>query len=115
MNERIQITDTDGLTLAIKAFNHQNRWQTDETLNYSSDEGEIWSDIVTLIDASSVPNVIPTEAPPPVEEETPPEGETPPAEGEEPPVEEEPAGPPAGTILNDGEVCAFDVPEEQAP
>ncbi|KHT62709.1 hypothetical protein RJ45_15800 [Photobacterium gaetbulicola] len=115
MNERIQITDTDGLKLAIKAFNHQGRWQTDESLNYSSDEGEIWSDIVTLIDASSVPNVVPTEPPPPVEEETPPEGETPPAEEETPPAEEEPAGPPAGTILNDGEVCAFDVTEEQTP
>ena len=116
MNERIQITDTDGLKLAIKAFNHQSRWQTDETLLYGSDEGEIWSDIVTLIDASQVPNVVPVEPPPPAEEETPPEGETPPAEGEEPPAEEEPAGPPAGTILNDGQTCAYlEVPEEPAP
>ncbi|MGR5061510.1 hydrogenase expression protein HypA [Photobacterium sp. DNB22_13_2] len=106
MNERIQITDTDGLKLAIKAFNHQTRWETDETLNYGSDEGEIWSDIVTLIDASLVPNVEPVEPPPP----------TPPAEGEEPPVEEEPAGPPGGTILNDGQTCAYlEVPEDPAP
>lgn len=106
MNERIQITDTDGLKLAIKAFNHQNRWQSDETLNYSSDEGEIWSDIVTLIDASQVPNVVPVEPPPPA----------PPAEGEEPPAEEEPSGPPAGTILNDGQTCAYlEVPEDPAP
>ncbi|MCQ1057262.1 hydrogenase expression protein HypA [Photobacterium sp. ZSDE20] len=106
MNERIQITDTDGLKLAVKAFNHQTRWETDETLNYGSDEGEIWSDIVTLIDASQVPDVVPVEPPPP----------TPPAEGEEPPVEEEPAGPPGGTILNDGQTCAYlDNPEDTAP
>lgn len=117
MNERIQLTDTDGLKLAIKAFNHQSRWQTDEALLYGSDEGEIWSDIVTLIDANLVPNVVPVEPPPPVEEETPPEGETPPAEGETPPTEEEePAGPPGGTILNDGQTCAYlEVPEEPAP
>ncbi|ELR67603.1 hypothetical protein C942_01533 [Photobacterium marinum] len=99
MNERITMTDTDGLGFAIKAFNHQTRWTTDETLQFTGDEGEIWSDIVTLIDASSVPNVVPIEPPansePPTEEEQPAEGE--PA----------PQGPPAGTILNDGQTCAF--------
>lgn len=94
MKERIQLSDTDGLKLAIKAFNHQTRWETDDTLLYGDNEGEIWSDIVTLIDASEVPDVVPIEAP-----ETPP-----PAEGEPP---AEPTGPPAGTILNDGQTCAF--------
>ncbi|PSW21191.1 hydrogenase expression protein HypA [Photobacterium sanctipauli] len=98
MNERIQITDTDGLQLAIKAFNHQNRWQTDETLSFAADEGEMWSDIVTLIPASDVPTItiIPEPEPDP--------NAPPPAEGEEE------TGPPAGTILNDGEVCAFPPP-----
>lgn len=97
MNERIQLTDTDGLRLAIKAFNHQTRWQTDESQPLTSDDGEIWSDIVTLISASDVPSVTPIEPPPP----------TPPVEGETPPEEEAAAGPPAGTILNDGQICAF--------
>ncbi|MGF1723883.1 hydrogenase expression protein HypA [Photobacterium nomapromontoriensis] len=97
MNERIQLTDTDGRKLAIKAFNQQSRWVTDETAPFASDEGEMRSDIVTLIRASEVPNVIPVEPPAP----------TPPDEGETPPAEEEPAGPPAGTVLNDGQICAF--------
>lgn len=86
MNERITVTDTDGLGFAIKAFNHQTRWTTDETLQFTGDEGEIWSDIVTLIDATAVPDVVPIEAP----------------DGQE-----QPTTPPAGTILNDGQACAF--------
>ncbi|MGF1757023.1 hydrogenase expression protein HypA [Photobacterium sagamiensis] len=79
MNERITITESDGLEFAIKAFNHQTRWQTDQTLQYTAEEGEIWSDIVTLIRASDpkVPND----------------------------VEHNPKGaeiPAGGTILNDG-------------
>ncbi|WP_053062497.1 hypothetical protein [Photobacterium aquae] len=115
MNERLQITDTDGLRLAIKAFNHQTRWQTDEALAYSSNEGEIWSDIITLIDAADVPDVTPIEAPP--AEETPAsEGDGTSDDGTSestPPVEED-TGPDAGTILNDGKTCAY-LPETPAP
>ncbi|WP_299018158.1 hydrogenase expression protein HypA [uncultured Photobacterium sp.] len=91
MNERITMTDSDGLRFAIKAFNHQTRWEADETLLFTSEEGEMWSDVVSLIDASSVPNVVPTEAP----------------GNPEPPADGEHQGPPAGTILNDGQSCAF--------
>ncbi|MDX1301880.1 hydrogenase expression protein HypA [Photobacterium sp.] len=81
MNEHIAITESDGLHFAIKAFNHQTRWQTDETLQYTADEGEMWSDIVTLIRASDVPDV-----------EHNPDGAEPQA---------------GGTILNDGQVCEY--------
>ncbi|MGF1700804.1 hydrogenase expression protein HypA [Photobacterium makurazakiensis] len=95
LNERIQLTDTDGLQLSIKAFNHQTRWQTDDSLLFAATEGEIWSDIVTLIPASSVPNVTPIEEPAPDPNAPPPDPNAP---------------PPAGTILNDGQACAFPAP-----
>ncbi|PSW07242.1 hydrogenase expression protein HypA [Photobacterium lipolyticum] len=84
MNERITITESDGLDFAIKAFNHQTRWQTDETLQYTAEEGEIWSDTVTLIRASDVPDV-----------EHNPDGAEPLA---------------GGTILNDGQECELPPP-----
>ncbi|MCW8327238.1 hydrogenase expression protein HypA [Photobacterium sp. SDRW27] len=91
LNERITITDSDGLRFAIKAFNHQTRWQDDETLLYTAGEGEIWSDIITLIDASGVPNVEHMELL---------NNPAPPAEGKEV----------AGTVLNDGLECAPPAP-----
>ncbi|MGF1685702.1 hydrogenase expression protein HypA [Photobacterium japonica] len=119
MNERIALTDTDGLKLAIKAFNHQTRWQDDETRTFAATDGELWSDIVTLIPASDVPDVTPIEPPPPTppaDDETPTDGETP-TEGDTPGESEnteEPAGPPTGTILNDGQQCAY-LEETPAP
>lgn len=93
MNERIAMTDTDGLGFAIKAFNHQTRWQDDPDLQYAATDGELWSDLVTLIDAASVPNVVPITEP-----------VNPPAE---PPADGEPQGPVPGTVLNDGQTCGF--------
>ena len=96
LNERITINDTDGFRFAIKAFNHQTRWQTDETLQFTADDGEVWSDIVSLVSASSVPNVIHQEL----------------LDNPEIPAE----GPIAGTILNDGLECAPPAPPpEPAP
>lgn len=83
MNERISMTDTDGFRFAIKAFNHQTRWQADETLQFGAEDGEVWSDIVSLVDATNVPNIV---------LETPAEGET------------------AGTVLNDGLECILPPP-----
>ncbi|MEJ2762405.1 hydrogenase expression protein HypA [Photobacterium sp. MCCC 1A19761] len=93
MNERIAMTDTDGLGFAIKAFNHQARWQNDPDLQYAATDGEMWSDLVTLVDAGTVPNVVPITEP-----------VNPPAE---PPADGEPQGPVAGTVLNDGQTCGF--------
>lgn len=85
MSERISMTDTDGFRFAVKAFNHQTRWQTDETLQFGAEDGEVWSDIVSLVDATSVPG-------PDFELKTPAEGET------------------AGTVLNDGLECILPPP-----
>lgn len=92
LNERIAVTDSDGFGFAIKAFNHQTRWETDENLLYGAEDGEIWSDIITLMDASDVPNVVHMELL---------NNPAPPAEGEHI----------AGTILNDGQECAPPAPE----
>jgi hypothetical protein len=104
MNERIKITESDGLRFAIKAFNHQTRWQSDEALMYTTQEGEMWSDIVTLVRADDIPEAVIIPPPPPPEPEVPSEGETP----VDPPAEPEaPAGPAKGTILNDGQTCEY--------
>ncbi|OAN18192.1 hypothetical protein A3K86_04655 [Photobacterium jeanii] len=92
LNERLMITESDGLRFAIKGFNHQTRWQS--TLGFGADEGETWSEIVTFISAADVPNVIPV--PPP----TVPEGQPAPP----------PPGVAQGTVLDDGLACEYPSP-----
>ncbi|WP_139310493.1 hydrogenase expression protein HypA [Photobacterium proteolyticum] len=93
LNERIAMTDTDGFRFAIKGFNHQTRWQEDANLQFAADDGEMWSDIISLISASSVPNVTHQEL------------------LDNPEIPEE--GPIAGTVLNDGLECAPPAPPPQ--
>ncbi|WP_062688790.1 hypothetical protein [Photobacterium sanguinicancri] len=92
LNERITMTESDGLRFTIKAFNHQTRWQA--ALQFATDEGEVWSDTITFISASDVPNV--TTIQPPVV----PEGQPQPR----------PPGIANGTILDDGRACEYITP-----
>ncbi|MEZ8093014.1 hydrogenase expression protein HypA [Photobacterium swingsii] len=92
LNERITLTESDGLRFTIKAFNHQTRWQAG--LQFAADEGEVWSDIITFISANDVPNV--TTIQPPVV----PEGQPQPR----------PPGIANGTILDDGRACEYITP-----
>jgi hypothetical protein len=91
--------DTDGC-----GFNFEIRWRIEEDGTLYYQEGEMWSDIVTLVRADDIPEAVIIPPPPPPEPEVPAEGETP----VDPPAEPEaPAGPAKGTILNDGQTCEY--------
>ncbi|WP_459782459.1 hypothetical protein, partial [Photobacterium sp. R1] len=90
--EWIKVSDTDGLMLTVKGFNHFTRWQS-ATPALGADDGEMWSDVVALIPAANVPAVTvqtPTEAP-------------------------LPDSPYPGTILRDGETCDLTPPATPSP
>ncbi|QUJ68484.1 hypothetical protein KDD30_05030 [Photobacterium sp. GJ3] len=85
--EWIKVSDTDGLKLTIKGFNHFTRWESASPA-LSTTQGEMWSDIVTLIPAASAPSVSvqsPTDAP-------------------------QPGSPFPGTVLRDGLSCNLTPP-----
>ncbi|KDM92323.1 hypothetical protein [Photobacterium galatheae] len=85
--EWLKVSDTDGRTLTIKGFNHFTRWESASPA-LSADQGEMWSDTVTLIPAGDAPAVT---------EQTP----------TDPP---QPGSPFPGTVLRDGLTCNLTPP-----
>ncbi|UTM58435.1 hypothetical protein L4174_006240 [Photobacterium sp. CCB-ST2H9] len=85
--EWLKVSDTDGRTLTIKGFNHFMRWESASPA-LSAEQGEMWSDVVTLIPAGDAPAVT-------VQEPT------------DPP---QPGSPFPGTVLRDGQTCNLTPP-----